>query len=286
MAGDRLLRVLGLFADGDDGHQPAELCEVCARALEMSGAGIMLMSDELPRGSVCSSDPTSSTLEDLQFTMGEGPCIDAHRSGRPVMEPDLADPEVPRWPAFAIPAVSAGARAVFGFPMRVGAVRLGALNLYRDHAGPLTDDQHADALVMADVAAQQVLAIQAQAPPGAIAAELEAGGNFHFVVHQASGMVAAQLDVGITEALVRLRAHAFSHERSLHDVADGRRRPEIAHQLIEACASLSGVEPFAPTHVHRGRRGLGATLAAIGGRAVPGGPRAGRGDVWCPKKTS
>ncbi len=219
MAGDRLLRVLSLFSDGEGDDQPAELCEVCARALEMSGAGIMLMSGELPRGSVCSSDSTSSTLEDLQFTMGEGPCIDAHHSGRPVIEPDLADPEVPRWPAFTMPAVSAGARAVFGFPMRVGAVRLGALNLYRDHAGPLTDDQHADALVMADVAARQVLAIQAEAPPGAIAAELESGGNFHFVVHQASGMVAAQLDVGITEALVRLRAHAFSHERPLHDVA-------------------------------------------------------------------
>ena len=101
-------------------------------------------------------------------------------------------------------------RAIFGFPLQVGAVRLGALNLYCDRPGPLTDDQHADALVMADVAAQAVLVLQANAPPGKLAAELEAGADFQYVVHQASGMVAAQLDVSVGQALdpaagVRLR---------------------------------------------------------------------------------
>ena len=83
-------------------------------------------------------------------------------------------------------------RAVFGFPLRVGTVRLGALNLYRDPPGPLSDDQHADALVMADVAARWVLEAQAGAPPGAVAEELEAGADFHFVVHNAAGMVSVQ----------------------------------------------------------------------------------------------
>jgi hypothetical protein len=93
------------------------------------------------------------------------------------------------------------------------------LNLYRDHPGPLSDDQHADALVMAGVAARAVLAIQAQAPAGALAAELEAGSGFHYVVHQASGMVAAQLEVSVGDALIRLRAYAFANDRPLTDAA-------------------------------------------------------------------
>jgi len=110
-------------------------------------------------------------------------------------------------------------RAVFGFPLQVGAVRLGALNLYRDQPGALSDDQHADALVMADVAAEAVLLLQADAPPGRLAAELEADAEFQYVVHQASGMVAAQLDVSVADALIRLKAHAFGSGHTLTDVA-------------------------------------------------------------------
>ena len=122
----------------------------------MTGAGIMLMSEDVPQGSVCTSNPVSDLIEQLQYGLGEGPCVDAYHEDEPVLEPDLAEPSRPRWPAFAGPAIDAGVRAVFGFPLRVGAVRLGALNLYCDRPGPLTDDQHADALVMADVAAQAV----------------------------------------------------------------------------------------------------------------------------------
>ena len=185
----------------------------------MTGAGIMLMSGDVPRGSVCSTDRVSRLIEQLQYDLGEGPCVDAHRFNRPVHEPDLADPVTPRWIAFQGPAVEAGARGVFGFPMTVGAARLGALNLYRDRPGPLTDEQHADALVLAEVAAQSVLLMQADAPVGQVAAELEAGADFQHVVHQAAGMVAAQLEIPIAQALIRLRAHAFSSSRRLEDVA-------------------------------------------------------------------
>jgi hypothetical protein len=136
-----------------------------------------------------------------------------------VLESDLADPAIARWVAFTPPAVEAGARAVFGFPLRVGAVRLGALNLYRDRPGPLSDGQHADALVMAGVAARWVLEVQAGAPPGGLAEELEVGADFRFVVHSAAGMVAVQLGVSVSEALIRLRAYAFSNDRLLHAVA-------------------------------------------------------------------
>jgi len=185
----------------------------------MSGAGIMLMSGDIPRGSVCSSDAVSALIEELQYALGEGPCVDAYNLDVPVLEPDLADPHKPRWLAFSGPALEADVRAVFGFPLQVGAARLGALNLYRDRPGPLTDDQHADTLVMADVAAQAVLVMQADARPGQLAAGLETGADFQYVVHQATGMVAAQLDTSVARALIRLRAHAFGNDRRLPDVA-------------------------------------------------------------------
>jgi hypothetical protein len=196
------------------------LCEVAAEVTGLSGAGIMLMSGDFPVGSICTSDPVSRVIEDLQYLLGEGPCIDAFHQQRVVAEPDLAHQREPRWLAFTAAAVDAGARAVFGFPLEVGAVRLGALNLYRDAEGPLTDDQHADALALADVAARAVLVLQSGAPPGMLAAELEAGGEFHYVVHQAAGMVAAQLGISVARALVHLRANAFGNGRDLVDVAN------------------------------------------------------------------
>jgi hypothetical protein len=108
---------------------------------------------------------------------------------------------------------------VFGFPLHVGAVRLGALNLYCDRPGSLTGEQHADALVAADVATHAVLALQANAPPGQLAVALDAGSDFGYVVHQASGMVSAQLDVSVGQALIRLRAYSFGNDRPLADVA-------------------------------------------------------------------
>ena len=109
---------------------------------------------------------------------------------------------------------------MFGFPLQVGAVRLGALDLYCDRTGPLTDDQHAEALVVADVVAQTILALQAGAPPGQLAAELEANADFKYVVHQAADMVSAQLDISVGHALIRLRGYAFGNERPLVEVAE------------------------------------------------------------------
>lgn len=217
---ERRLGILDRLLRGDEpGFTTERLCAVCADVTGVTGAGIMLMAGDTPRGSVCSTDAVSALIEQLQYELGEGPCVDAYEEDHPVSEPDLADPASPRWLAFTAPVVDAGARAVFGFPLQVGAVRLGALNLYNDHPGSLTDVQHSDALLMADVAAQAVLLLQADSPPDTVGAELEINANFQYVVHQASGMVAAQLDVTVGQALIRLRAHAFGNNRSLTDVA-------------------------------------------------------------------
>jgi hypothetical protein len=221
VAGERLLRILALLvARGSETTEANRLCEVAADVTGTSGAGIMLMSGHTPLGSLGCTDDVSALIGDLQYTLGEGPCVDSYTLGGPVLEADLADPTVPRWPVFTPPAVTAGVRAVFGFPIRVGAARLGALDLYRDRPGPLSGEQHADALVMADVAARSVLATQAGAAPGTLAAELEADASFKLVVHQAAGMVSVQLDISVADALVRLRARAFRTDRAIANVAE------------------------------------------------------------------
>ena len=219
MAPDRLHQILASLADGTSTWSSARLCGACPQIVGVTGAGIMLMSGDVPRGSLCASDEVSHLIEDLQYTLGEGPCVDAYRQDTVVSEPDLADPVSRRWPAFTRPVVQAGVRAVFGFPLRAGTVRLGALNLYRNVPGPLTGGQHADALVVADVAARWVLEAQSGAPPDTVAKELEARADFHFSVHNAAGIVSVQEDISVTEALIRLRAFAFRTDRLLADVA-------------------------------------------------------------------
>ncbi|MGZ4542868.1 MAG: GAF and ANTAR domain-containing protein [Mycobacteriaceae bacterium] len=235
MAGDRLSRILAeLSAEADGGWSSTRLCEVTRDIVGVSGAGVMLMSGDIPRGSLCATDEVSNLIEELQFTLGEGPCIDAFKQNRVVIESDLAHPVTPRWLAFTQQAVDAGARAVFAFPLRVGVVNLGVVDLYRDGPGPLTDEQHADALVMADVVSHWVLDVQANAPSGALAEELAKDADFHFVVHNAAGAVSVQLGVSITEALIRLRAYAFSNNRLLRDVAENVIRFDNSRSVVKA----------------------------------------------------
>src|SRR5881227_2743410 len=138
MAGDRLHRILAALSDGDEAWSSARLCGAFRGIADVSGAGVMLMSGDMPRGSLCTTNAVSQLIEELQYTLGEGPCVDAYQQNRVVAEPRLADPRARRWFAFTPPALEAGVRAVFGLPMRSGTVRLGALNLYRDQSGPLT----------------------------------------------------------------------------------------------------------------------------------------------------
>lgn len=198
---------------------PQRLCEVCAELTGVSGAGIMLMSDAVPWGSLNTVDPVTTRIEELQLGLLEGPGIDAHNRGVPVFEPDLDEPAIPRWPAFSAPAVQAGVRAVFGFPLRVGGVRLGALNLHSTRPGPLKDEQHLDALILANVVSRAILLVQAEAPSAQLAAELQTASDYQSVVNQASGMAAVQLDVSVGAALIRMRVYSFATCRPFAEVA-------------------------------------------------------------------
>lgn len=214
----RFARIRDIVSTGGVEPGGRNLCLAGVEVLGVAGMSLMLRVDGMPTP-VCASNPLAGHLEDLQHTLGEGPGVDAEESGRPVMEPDLGRPRLVRWVAFGPAAVAAGAGALFSFPLRLGAMRLGALTLYEPVAGGLSDRQHGDAMVMAGVMFNAILAMQTGVPPGTLGPGLESFADYGARVHQASGMVSVQLGVSVGEALVRLRAHAYVEERLLSEVA-------------------------------------------------------------------
>jgi GAF domain-containing protein len=156
---DRWARLLA--ASGPErAAQPLRICELCVETLAVTGAGIAMVTATGHRGVVCATDAVSTTIEDLQLTLGEGPCIDAAATGTPVRLPDLgrsSDVAVARWPAFMDGATGVGVKAVFALPLRVGAISVGVLDLYRDHPGELSAEQLPAAMMAADAAALALL---------------------------------------------------------------------------------------------------------------------------------
>ena len=215
---DRSSRIAPVL-EAAQGSEPAVgLCRAIPDVVGVSGASLTVMLGPVP-APLAWSDPVGARLEELQTTLGEGPCVDAHSEGRSVSEPDLATTGVSRWLAFGSGAREAGVAALFSFPVRIGGIRIGAMTLYRAVSGDLTDLEHGDAQAIADVAAIVILALQGEAPPGALAGELEPLAMHHAALHQASGMVSVQLGISLADALLRLRAHAYGAERPLGEVA-------------------------------------------------------------------
>ncbi|MGA2969586.1 MAG: ANTAR domain-containing protein [Acidimicrobiales bacterium] len=220
MPSDRLMAIFTLLSDRKDTDLRANsLCAVAAEFTNLSGAGIALVSTGRQYTSLCTSNAVARKLMDLEFTVGEGPCVDACLSEFAVDEVDLITTNDRRWMAYAPSATDAGAHAVFGFPVRIGAIRLGALSLYRDRPGPLSPSQSSDAYLMASVIGRAVLAMQAGAPHESLSSELEREATFDFTVHQAAGMVAVQGSMTVGDALVALRAHAFATNTALSELA-------------------------------------------------------------------
>jgi hypothetical protein len=162
----------------------------------------------------------SEMVEQLQFTLGQGPGTDCAASGVPVLAPDLFA-DAGRWPAFVPAASSLGVQAVFAFPLRIGAMHVGTMLAHRASKGPLADGGLTDAMNLA--AALTVLLIGRQSPDGGRADGPVPVGRepvtYRAEVHQATGMISVQLGVPLAEALVRLRAHAYSRDRLIADVA-------------------------------------------------------------------
>jgi hypothetical protein len=198
------------------------LCAVAVEELRLWGAVVSLMTPLETEWGQCGAIVAASSdrarfVEDLEFRLGEGPGNDAFLSTRPVLTPDL-DRASSRWPGYAPAAVAAGARASFAFPMHVGAARFGVLHLHCSHTRTLTDREIATSLMLTELATETVLDDFPPMVGGGISLELGASDR-RDDVYQAQGMVMVELGISLTEALARMRAHAFAADQDLADLA-------------------------------------------------------------------
>jgi hypothetical protein len=196
----------------------SRLCRVCVDVLGVTGAGITIMVGD-HAGPICVSNPDMKALEDLQFTVGEGPCRDAFHTGVPVHAPRLDAEAWSRWPPFVDLANASGVGAAFAYPLITRGAKIGVITFYQKAEGELTVSQHEDSIALAEIVAETLLRLQNAAPQGTLAASLEGAIAYRAEIYQASGMVAIQLQIPPPEALLRIRAYAFAHNQPVDVVA-------------------------------------------------------------------
>lgn len=207
------------------GREAADrLCGACVDLLGVDGAALSVIYDGAITRSLGASSLVSRELDELQFTFGEGPCIDAVSSAAPVLVPDLNDPALQRWPGFARAATQHGIQAVFALPVAVASLPIGALDLYRTRTGDLGAATLSGGLIAAELAALPLLDLMSMDLDAGVSDEHsdaweQLSSLTRLEVYQAAGVVIAQLGVSASEALVRLRAYAFAHNRTTSEVA-------------------------------------------------------------------
>jgi hypothetical protein len=218
---------------------PRRICEACIAVLPVSRAAVTMMAGRDRQEPIFASDAIAAHLDEMQFRLGEGPCVEAFTQRRPVLVPDLAEVADSRWPVFAAAARRTPIRAAYVLPLQAGAIGVGVLDLYRDEPGMLDRDELAGALRAADAVLWALLGIRDSNQTERPAPARQAGNGAdphgwltgspldHIEVYQATGMVMAQLDVPAETALSRLRAYAFVHDRTIDDIA----RDVVARRL-------------------------------------------------------
>jgi hypothetical protein len=232
----RVWRLINGYAASRHAVTLPDVCVAAFRAAGVDGAALSIVTRLDRRSLAHASDKLAALLDDQQFSLGEGPCVEAWSSDGMVLVDDLSASGVAaRWPMFAPAALGAGALAVFGFPLQMGAIRLGTLGLYRTRSGALTDEQLADTLTLCGAAVAIMLTATNYAPGDAQPTWLPgAASDGKIEVYQATGMVAVQLGVGLEEAFAALRARAF---------VQGTPLPEIAREVVNRRLRFDPGEP-------------------------------------------
>lgn len=204
------------------------LCEACVDLLGVDGASISLIRGAASQGTFGSSGPLSRTLDELQFTYGQGPCLDAVALNRPVAAEDLDAPGEVRWPALVGPILAHGIQAVCALPVTVGNAPIGALDLFRHRSGPWDGQDLAGGLWAAGLASLPLLDLMNADVDWLAAGDGEGFDQLASLerveVYQATGVLVAAFDIGAADAVARLRAHAMS---------SGLTASEVAYRLLD-----------------------------------------------------
>jgi len=207
----------GLVAAVGRGRDPAaldEACRACAVALDVDGVAVTLAGRGDLRTVIAASDPDARHLEHAQLSAGEGPCTDATRTNSRVSTADLTAPAETRWPALVHRLGPSPIRAVTALPLTVGNATIGSLDVHSTRPHGLDGLDSVGLHLIAQTVTVTALAIRISDNTD-VSAYLGDTAD----IHQATGMLAATLALPLDTALDLLRAHAFLHDRQLHDIA-------------------------------------------------------------------
>jgi hypothetical protein len=199
----------------------------------VTGAAVSTLGDFLGTETLSATDDRAARLDELQFDLGEGPCWDALRLSRPVLTPDVHDSQTV-WPAFSAALREQQVSSIFAFPLLVGSLRIGAIDLYSLDPVTLRESQTRQATAMADVIGRKVLR---NALATVDVEEHPVSAYSRRLIHQATGMVLAQLELSADDARLVIHGHAFAVGKTMKEVAqdvlDGRLSFSHGDQGIE-----------------------------------------------------
>jgi GAF domain-containing protein len=191
----------------------------CIDVLDVSTAGLIMLVDGGLR-LMASSSEAMRVLELLELQAEEGPCMDCYRSGRPVVNVDLATDEArARWPRFVPEARAAGFRSAHAVPMRLRGTILGALNMFRTGATEMAGDDIVAAQAFADIATIAILQNRAALQAQVVNEQLSQALTSRIVIEQAKGVLAERAALNMEDAFTRLRTYARNNNRRLADIA-------------------------------------------------------------------
>lgn len=212
------------------------LADRCVKVLDIAAAGIMLADPADALRLMTSSSEAMRVVELFELQSHEGPCLDAFRTGQPVVDHDL-ETDNDRWPQFAAVAMNAGFRAADAIPMRLRQQVIGALNLFRTRPGSLNPDDLVIAQALADIATIAILQHRTAVEAQVLNVQLNHALTSRVAIEQAKGMVAERERVDMEYAFTRLRTHARNHNQRLSDVAN---------DLVQGTLQISSLDQLQP----------------------------------------
>ena len=225
-----------LVSDYDLAEYLDRLLERSVDVLGANAGGVMLFDRERGSGGglqlLACTDERTRELELHELQVNQGPCIDSHRLGQPIVAGDLLDAH--RWPAFAPVAIDYGYRAVYAFPLRLRSSVIGALNLFRTAPGLVLQEDVRVAQAFADMATIGILQKRAVSEARELAGQLQSALNSRVIIEQAKGIVAESLGCDMDRAYQLIRWFGRNSNRQVRSVAAAIVAGELSPAKLQA----------------------------------------------------
>jgi hypothetical protein len=207
-------------------------------ALPISGVAISTLGNFLGNETISASDDLAARLDEMQFDLGEGPCWDAYGLMRPVLEPDIRQQPNGVWPAFSEAIRHQDIGAIYAFPLFVGPLQLGAMDMYSVEPKTLSDVHTRQGAAFASVVSRLILHRALERAGNDSDGDVQPETQFsRRTIHQATGMVLAQLNLPPDEARLVIQAHAFATGRSMQEIAE-----DIVERRLNFSMRDTGIE--------------------------------------------